>query len=367
MPDDQSTPNPSKPEPMTRERAIELLKTDVAAWNKWREDVDAWNALHPETIVELPDLSKAELGNAKLASADLRDVWLHEAHLEKADLSYARLEGARLTLAHLEEANLAEARLERAWLPDAHLEGAYLFQAHLERANLWGAHLERADLLDAHLNRACLRDADFSNANVTGVTYDRNRGEFQGTRVATCHGNALFRRDAQDQDYIETRVEALLRDRGSWWSRKHSLRQELVAERLTPSPWYSWPRMKGWIALYRDWFRLAGQIIWMRLWSWIDYGRNLGRVAAAAFAFAMIFGMVFDFCEGMLSFDPPEIAESWLTPYYYSIVTYTTLGFGDVTPLTATGQAIVIVEVIFGYVTLGLLVSILANKVARRA
>ncbi len=46
---------------------------------------------------------------------------------------------------------------------------------------------------------------------------------------------------------------------------------------------------------------------------------------------------------------------------------YTTLGFGDVTPITTTGQMVVTAEVILGYLTLGLLVSILANKVARRA
>ena len=57
----------------------------------------------------------------------------------------------------------------------------------------------------------------------------------------------------------------------------------------------------------------------------------------------------------------------WFTPFYYSIVTYTTLGFGDVTPKTGLGQSFVVFEVILGYVTLGLLVSILANKVARRA
>ena len=90
-------------------------------------------------------------------------------------------------------------------------------------------------------------------------------------------------------------------------------------------------------------------------------------MAGAAFVVAMIFGAVFDAGDGMLQFDPPQIAESWYTPYYYSIVTYTTLGFGDVTPITTTGQMVVTAEVILGYLTLGLLVSILANKVARRA
>ena len=67
----------------------------------------------------------------------------------------------------------------------------------------------------------------------------------------------------------------------------------------------------------------------------------------------------------MLQYDD-DTPHWWFTPFYYSIVTYTTLGFGDVIPCTKIGQIIVVAEVIFGYLTLGLRVSILANKVARR-
>ena len=68
----------------------------------------------------------------------------------------------------------------------------------------------------------------------------------------------------------------------------------------------------------------------------------------------------------MLHYEP-HTPDCWLTPFYYSIVTYTTLGFGDVTPASVAGMLVVAAEVICGYVTLGLLIAILANKVARRA
>ncbi|HMQ22638.1 MAG TPA: ion channel [Planctomycetota bacterium] len=48
-------------------------------------------------------------------------------------------------------------------------------------------------------------------------------------------------------------------------------------------------------------------------------------------------------------------------------MTFTTLGFGDITPLNLAGQFAVVTEVVLGYIALGILVSILANKVARRA
>ncbi len=65
--------------------------------------------------------------------------------------------------------------------------------------------------------------------------------------------------------------------------------------------------------------------------------------------------------------DYSSSAQSWFSPFYYSIVTYTTLGFGDITPQHWIGEIIVVAEVVLGYTTLGLLLSILANRVARQS
>jgi len=58
---------------------------------------------------------------------------------------------------------------------------------------------------------------------------------------------------------------------------------------------------------------------------------------------------------------------TWFTPYYFSIVTFTTLGFGDVTPVNLAGEIWLAIEVILGYIMLGGLISIFANKLARRS
>jgi hypothetical protein len=76
------------------------------------------------------------------------------------------------------------------------------------------------------------------------------------------------------------------------------------------------------------------------------------------------FGLVYSLVPQVLSIG--DSANTWFTPFYFSIVTYTTLGFGDVKPATLWGELLVSSEVILGYVTLGLLVSVLSEKVARR-
>ena len=64
--------------------------------------------------------------------------------------------------------------------------------------------------------------------------------------------------------------------------------------------------------------------------------------------------------------------ETWagdrFMPFYFSVVTYTTLGFGDMSPKGHIwGEIVVTTEVVLGYSTLGLLLSVLAEKIARRA
>ena len=96
-----------------------------------------------------------------------------------------------------------------------------------------------------------------------------------------------------------------------------------------------------------------------------ESGIRNDTIIALATAYGVFYA--FDMMLGWGLMNYSNSAQSWLTPFYYSIVTYTTLGFGDITPKHWLGEIIVISEVIMGYVTLGLLLSILANKVARRS
>ena len=59
--------------------------------------------------------------------------------------------------------------------------------------------------------------------------------------------------------------------------------------------------------------------------------------------------------------------ETWLSPIYFSVVTVTTLGYGDALPASAMAQLLVMIQVTGGYLMLGGLISILSNKLARRA
>ncbi len=106
-------------------------------------------------------------------------------------------------------------------------------------------------------------------------------------------------------------------------------------------------------------------------WIFADCGRSLWRWATWSLIFAIYFAFNFFLIDysftDAFKFNSPLIEKSFLSYVYYSVVTFTTLGFGDITPIVATAQKWVMAEVITGYIMLGGLISILANKLARRS
>jgi hypothetical protein len=276
---------------MADPQQLGLLKRGVEAWNAWR-------AQHPDVTIDLT--------GADLADANLQSAHLNHAQLDGADLTKARLFGAQLV-------------------------GAKLNAARLVDADLGWANLSEASLLTADLSGADLNSALLSGANVAHVVWDRRRmrGKYHGIRgLDSCYGNSIYRRDAVDQDYLDT--------------------------------------------LELHWHGRRWMLLLFRAWGLIDYGRSIARVFALATTLILAFGLVyyghpemidFPLCNGLAagSCDPGFSA------FYFSITTYMTLGLGDVHPKTHLGEIIVACEVTLGYLTLGLLLAVLADKVARRS
>ena len=278
--------------------------------------------------LSLANLTGASLARANLSRASPSGALLRGANLSEAGFDNANLSGADLTRAYLSGAALNDANLRGGDLSGAILLGANLNRANLSLADFTGANLSGADFRETDLSGATLNRANFSHANLanaqlTDVRWQlrRMRGCYLGVRgLDSCFGNALFKRAAADQEFLDT-LEA---------------------------------HLKG-----------TRRMVLFRAWGLIDYGRSLLRVAAISFGLAAAYGAVYRTFPNIL--DYKDSAKTWFTPYYFSIVTYTTLGFGDVKPATLVGEIIVSSEVILGYTTLGLLLSVLAQSIARRS
>ncbi|MBI4964808.1 MAG: pentapeptide repeat-containing protein [Desulfomonile tiedjei] len=327
------------------------LLEGVEAWNAWREaNPEIKPILHgvdlsPQNLTgtslyarddldghPYAKLQNVNLAGATLTSSNLQFVNLCRANLRGAFLTYSNIQFAKFGAACLQKAHFGwgdirnasfgDADLQRAYFEDADLSGSDFRKANLQGAILRGSKLCGANLGGANVSGADFKRADLEGANVTGVNFYPNsrQRKFQGIRAATCYGNQIFRSFAQDQDYIET-----LRATG-----------------------------------------LSGEVKFWLWWLFADCGRSFVRWALWSLGLAILFGYIY-YWMGSSHFKLDHLTFDFLSMTYYSVVTFTTLGFGDVKPCTPEGAAVVVIEVILGYLMLGGLISILANKIARRA
>lgn len=317
-----------------------MLRLGVTAWNAWRK-------ANPGIVPDLrrADLLKACLAGADLSHADLRRANLNLADLSGANLAFVDMKGARLSFANLARADLRAARLKEALADDARFNQANLGSANLRDAQLSHTSFEGATLTGANLTGANLTGADFSMAGVMGVRHDRGilrqvlrqtgphpsrlarrskdlildtTMRVKGINAASCHGSQMFKVFLQDQDFLEEYFEA----------------------KKTRSVIILW-------------------------WVLSDCGRSLARWAGWSCVFALGFALVY-YLMGPAHFHTAFLPFSFTTMVYYSGVTFSTLGFGDITPTTSAASLMVLAEVVVGYVMLGGLVSIFAGKLGRR-
>jgi len=106
----------------------------------------------------------------------------------------------------------------------------------------------------------------------------------------------------------------------------------------------------------------AHKIIYWIWWFTSDCGRSLMRWFIWLFIATLGYATVYT----QLAIDYGRY-ETWFSPIYFSFVTLTTLGYGDAVPMSLAAQMVVSLQAITGYMGLGGLLSILGNKMARRA
>ena len=290
---------------------------DAAEWNQWRQ-------LNPveEILLEGADLADAHLEGVNLSMANLRGAGLVGAHLQGAYLNLADLRRCHLSLARLDGAGLSGANLTGADLTGAHLDGAYLLSSNLARAELRESHLNGTTIYGANLS-----GASFSAAIVDGGTYIwdcaiDNSTQFLGVGI--------------DGARVEPGLKQLLeynvrRHRWQTWYQRHNLQK--------------WP-----VRLF---------------WLMSDYGRSTGRIVVCFFAFAMFFALLYWAFPSMVANLEATAAgpiKTWLVPIralYFSVVTMTTLGFGDLhaNPNSLGGHLLLMTQVVLGYLVLGALLT----------
>lgn len=120
------------------------------------------------------------------------------------------------------------------------------------------------------------------------------------------------------------------------------------------------------------------QKLWFqrRWWDWFEYaalgvtskyGNSFVRWGIAAFVFTIAMAGVLylsdlTVAQSTLRIVPSGSAQHWYDYLYFSVITMTSLGFGDFIPHTFLGKMLVSIEAFFGFIMLGIFISLIQKR-----
>ncbi len=245
----------------------------------------------------------------------------------------------------LSGANLQEMNLVGIDFTDADLEEASLHKTDLSNATMHGANLRMSYLSSANFSGVILEDTDLCGVRARGVIVN---------------GRTLFYNCKLDRNTDFTGV-------GLDSARIDPSLKQLLQYNIRCMAWDKWYDEGVWI--YSWWKKICIKPFW-----WIsDYGISTSRIInvfwISAFIFAVLYyvlGLI-DYpgvIDNLFSIDGVDVPRHLipLRAIYFSIVTMTTLGFGDMyaNSNSVIGHILLMIQVVFGYLLLSALITRLA-------
>ena len=326
--------------------------------------------------------SEATIENFQPGAA-IRIEKLPAASLQGANLRLSNLAGASLAGVNLAGANLDVAILEGAGLAGVNLSGTSLDSANLKNANL-----RRASLQGANLRIASLEGAELVSSDLRGVyaRYALVDGSTWLDEDCTIDGETDFAGVGLDNARIEEQLRAKL---------KHNIRKHHWEGRTYHLKMWSWDQHQVVNNSQVDPIVHKGQPWSNPMWLVMlasNYGSSTTRLVLSFIFVSVLFSILYllPTPASQWAFWPTFKPDHWLVErpflkgldeseyktdekgnlfglrflraFYFSVVTMTTLGFGDITahPLSIIGHLLVIIQVVIGYILLGGLITRLA-------
>lgn len=305
-----------------------VLANQLCYWhsNKFKDGTDIGAQLH--------ELAKSghSLVGISLKRADLRDLNLVRYNSSQGyDLSEADLYKANLENAHLFHINLNNASLMKA-----NLKNANLHCANLEDCNLLGVQLQGAKIENVRWGKQLLQEKLATQAQQCG-----NRDAMRDYLEQSEEIYRNLRKTAEYQGLFET-------------SGNFFYREMVVRRRLMPK--FSMKRsFSHLVDLFCGYGEKPLNVVIFSIFL-------IGVCALIYFSLGIATGdrlLQLDFQQGMFN-----NLVMFLECLYFSVITFTTLGYGDIVPIGAA-RPIAAFEAFTGNFTMALFVVVFVKKMTR--
>ena len=276
----------------------------------------------------------SELENLNSQKEDLSKFYLSNANLEKINLVDAKME----------QANLSRANLRNASMYGINLKGTNLFKADFENANLNNADLRNCNLLGANLTNTKLKNViwgkDYKVINEIEAEKAYNNGDIETAKEKYKEAEDIYRAIK-----ISMQSQTLGIETGEFFIR------EMVSRRK------QFDKFSG--------ARIGSKIIQITT----GYGEKLGNIAftiiGIIIACMFLYGIEgVSYQDKILGFfsDDFSLLSTIGNLFYFSVVVYSTVGFGEMVPIGPIGKSVMIFEGIIGGLVLAILIIALYKK-----
>jgi len=302
------------------------------------------------------------MNKKKYISSDYKPDKNTRLELENLNQQKEDLSNFHLHQADLENINLVEATMKNTDLSRTNLKNGSLYGINLSDSNLFKTNFENANLNNANLNNANLLGANLKNTKLKNVNWGKNYkviNEIQA-EIAYKKGNIkeAQKKYKEAEDIYRTikismQSQTLGNDTGEFFIR------EMIAKR----------KQLNKFSLQR----IGSKIIEITT----GYGEKLGNIIFTVLGI-IIACMVLYGIEGIKYSDPIHgdriiglftediqkfgILNTIGNLFYFSVVVYSTVGFGEMVPIGPLGKSIVIFEGIIGGLVLAILIIALYKK-----
>ena len=381
---------------------------DASLQNTDLTDADLRGVDLNDASLESTTLTHANLVGANLSGANIMGADLAGSNLQGAILTKCSLFGAELTDATLHAANLTEADLSATILTACSLRGADFTGADLQWATFLDADLQNADLVGVNLQKTTFKNADLRGSNLTNAT--ARECEFDG---AILENAILTRTDVREATFNEAQLYQIqfsdIRINsqtafGDECSYETGLHPPKTVENVLPLEAATWvyrrleklheenaladrtshyhirkeeaqrkrDRREG------NWGRYAVATLNRYL---TNHGESIKRLLVAWAVTILGAGLLYPFVGGVedsgtvylvdLVAEWPPLAslvgagEAVARGLYFSIITFTTIGYANVAPHGPWSRVLVGIESLVGAVLIALFVYVLGRRVAR--
>jgi len=240
-----------------------------------------------------------------------------------------------------------------------------LIKGHLFGITLHGANLFKAKCTNANLRYADLRECNilstnFDNARLENINWGEDHiilQERQGDQLMKQGDKAAAREKYHDAEEIYLTVKTHFNNKGNTNAVGHFFYREMVVQRMQ-IPLYSAKRL---------FFKLADISCGYGEKVWNIFSFSIGTIFLNAFFF--MFGGV-NTPDGLARIDQVHGIGDTISLYfdmaYYSIVTFTTLGYGEYTPASPFSKLLAGCEAFMGVFLVALFViSVSKNLMSR--